>query len=191
MFFSRDEILKIGFKSVGENVLISDRARFFRPERISIGNNVRIDDDVVIANNVTINNYVHISIGVYLLSSPNAYIEMKDFTGISYGSLIFTSSDNYFGACLTNPTVPSRYRDVVEKPVILNKHCLVGAKSTVAMGVVMGEGSTAGAMSLIAKSTKPWKFYFGNPAKPYFDRPKEAVLKLEEDFKNSKEYKEN
>ncbi len=188
MFLTKEEIVKIGFKSVGENVLISSEAKFFRPERISIGNNVRIDDNAVIANNVTLHNYIHIAMGTYLLSSPNSIIELKDFTGVSYQSLIISSSDDYYGPYMTNPTIPSGYRNVSEKSVILNKHCVVGAKSAVMPGVIMAEGSTLGTMSLLVSSTKEWKFYFGNPARAYCERPKNEILMLEDNFRNSADF---
>lgn len=84
MFLTNDEILKIGLKSVGENVLISDKAVFYRPERIVIGNNVRIDDFCVLANNIILHDYIHIAMGSYLLSGPNSLIEMDDFSGLAY-----------------------------------------------------------------------------------------------------------
>lgn len=43
-FYSREQLEKIGFKSLGENVLISDKTSIYSPENISIGNNVRVDD---------------------------------------------------------------------------------------------------------------------------------------------------
>lgn len=45
-FYSEEELLSIGFKSYGINVLISRYARFYRPENIVIGDHVRIDDFV-------------------------------------------------------------------------------------------------------------------------------------------------
>ena len=43
-FYSREQLKKIGFKSLGKNVLISDKTSIYSPENISIGNNVRVDD---------------------------------------------------------------------------------------------------------------------------------------------------
>ena len=48
MFLSKEEIQKIGFKSVGENVLISDKASIYSPHLIEIGNNVRIGSNATI-----------------------------------------------------------------------------------------------------------------------------------------------
>lgn len=43
-FYSREQLEKIGFKFLGNNVLISDKTSIYSPENISIGNNVRVDD---------------------------------------------------------------------------------------------------------------------------------------------------
>jgi len=43
-FLTKDQIDKIGFSSIGNNCLISERAVFYNPSKIEIGNNSRIDD---------------------------------------------------------------------------------------------------------------------------------------------------
>lgn len=48
-FYTREELERIGFKSIGENVLISDKTSIYSPQNISIGNNVRIDDYCVLS----------------------------------------------------------------------------------------------------------------------------------------------
>ena len=42
--YTKDELLAMGFRSVGEDVRVSTRASIYSPELISIGNHVRIDD---------------------------------------------------------------------------------------------------------------------------------------------------
>ena len=101
MFLTREQVMNIGFKSVGENVLISDKAVFYRPERIQIGNNVRIDDFCVLANNIVLRNNVFA--GLYTcLFGPNSLIEMSDFSTLAYRCMVFTSSDDYSGLAMTN-----------------------------------------------------------------------------------------
>jgi len=45
-------------------------------------------------------------------------------------------------------------------------------------GVVLGEGTSVGALSMITKSTEAWSIYFGAPAKRIKLRSKE-LLELE------------
>ena len=46
---TREEIEKMEFASVGNNVFISTKASFYGTSKIHIGNNVRIDDFCVIS----------------------------------------------------------------------------------------------------------------------------------------------
>jgi len=43
-------------------------------------------------------------------------------------------------------------------------------------GVMLAEGSSIGAMSLVRKSTDPWTIYCGNPAKKLKKRSKELLV---------------
>lgn len=181
MFLTKKEISKIGFKSVGENVLISDKAVFYRPERISIGNNVRIDDFCVLANNIVLHNNVFIGLCTCLLSSSNSVIQMNDFATLAYRCMVFTSSDDYSGLTMTNPTIPDEFRGSYEKSVLIGKHCIVGAGSTIMPGANLAEGVAVGAMSLLTKPTKEWKIYFGIPARAIKERKKD-LLGLETKF---------
>ena len=60
-FYSPEELKEIGFKSVGENVLISRKVSIYSPQKISIGNNVRIDDFCILSGNITLGNYCRIA----------------------------------------------------------------------------------------------------------------------------------
>ena len=73
-FYSEKELKKFKFRSIGKNVFIKKNVGMFFIENISIGNNVRIDDNVIIvASNkkipVKIGNYVHIASNCYLAGS--------------------------------------------------------------------------------------------------------------------------
>lgn len=181
MFLTREQVMNIGFKSVGENVLISDKAVFYRPERIQIGNNVRIDDFCVLANNIVLGNNIHIALYACLLSGPNSLIEMSDFSGIAFRSLILTNTDDYSGLAMINPTIPDKYRLVTEKSIVIGRYCVIGTGSTILPGANLAEGVSVGAMSLVASPTKPWKVYFGIPARAVQERKKD-LLELERKF---------
>ena len=183
MYLSEECISKIGFKSYGKNLKISDKAVFYRPERIEMGNNIQIDDFCIIANNIKFHNNIHIAAGTYLLSGPNSIIELEDYTGVAFQSLILTNSDDYRGEFMTNPTIPEKYRKITESSVILRKHSLVGSGSKIMPGVEIKEGTSIGAMSLVTKSTKSWKIYFGIPARVIGERSKH-ILELEQQLKN-------
>jgi len=48
-YYSEDELINLGFKSVGSKVLISRMSSIYGNSRIIIGNNIRIDDFCVIS----------------------------------------------------------------------------------------------------------------------------------------------
>lgn len=179
-FYSEDELRTIAFKSLGKNVLISKKASIYGAEKISIGDNVRIDDFCVLSGSITLGNYIHIAVYSALFGG-DAGIEMKDFTCLSSRCVVYAISDDYSGETMTNPTVPEEYLGVVSKKVILNKHVLVGSGSTILPGVVIGEGTAVGSMSFVNKSIEEWGIYAGIPCKRQKDRSKN-LLKLEKDL---------
>ena len=109
-WLTKDELKKMQFKSLGNNVLISDKSAIYNPEMISIGDNSRIDDFCVISGNVTIGNNVHIAV-FNNVAGGEVGIILDDFSGLAYGCHVFTQSDDYNGNTLTNPTVPDEFKD--------------------------------------------------------------------------------
>ncbi len=185
-YFSEHEIKEFGFKSVGKNVLIAKSCTIIGLENISIGNNVRIDGYSTITATqqgyMNIGSYVHI--GGYCAIFAGAGVVMKDFSGLSQGVKIYSTSDDYSGSVLTNPTVPVEYTGVIRKPVSLEKHVIVGAQTIIMPGIVVAEGCAVGANSLITKSTESWSIYFGSPAKKLKQRNKN-IINLENQLINS------
>ena len=125
-FLTHNEIKKMGFLSIGENLQISDRASFYGVERIAIGNNVRIDDYCVLSaglGGITIGNYVHIAAFSSLIGASK--IILSDFCGLSSRVSIYSSNDDYSGASLTNPTVPDVHKKIQSSEVIIKKHVML------------------------------------------------------------------
>jgi len=173
------QIQAMGFAAVGTNVQISDRASFYGLSRISIGSNVRIDDYCVLAagiGGINIGSHVHIAVGSSLIGAGR--ITLDDFSGVSSRVSIYSSSDDYSGASLTNPTVPDEYKQVLHAPVHLGKHVIVGSGSVILPGITLEDGVAVGALSLVTKRCTAFGIYAGNPAKRIRDR-KQDLLELE------------
>lgn len=179
-YYSKDEILAIGFHSVGEDVRISRKCGIYSPDKIDIGNHVRIDDFCILSGTIRIGNYVHIA-AACLLFGGNDGIIMEDFTAISSRSALYAESDDYSGCALSNPTVPQEYRKIHGGGITMRKHSIIGAGCTVLPGVVIDEGSSIGAMSLINKSLDAWGIYVGIPCRYIKERSKD-LLKMEQDL---------
>lgn len=178
-FYTDLELKEIGFKDFGEKVKISKKASIYNPEKMIIGDNVRIDDFCILSGEIILGSHIHIAAGVYLFGAYG--IEIDNFSAISSKSTIYSATDNYDGSCFTSPQFDCKYRDVIGKKVHLEKHVILGASVTVLPGLVIGEGAAVGASSLILKSLEPWGIYAGVPAKRVKDRKKD-LLELEKKF---------
>lgn len=177
-FLTTERLESMGFKSIGQNVRISDKAAIYNCDQISIGDNSRIDDFCVISGSVTIGRNVHIAIFCNVAGGEQGVI-LSDFSGLAYGCQVFSQSDDYSGKTLTNPTIPKEFKNETKKQVVIGRHVIIGASSIVLPGVLVAEGCSVGAMTLVTKSTQPWGVYFGSPAKRLKDR-KMDLLALEE-----------
>jgi len=176
---TREQIIALGFAEVGEDVQISEWARFYGASRIRIGNHVRIDDFCILSageGGIVIGNYVHIAPFCSLIGQGR--IELSDFAGLSSRVAIYSSSDDYSGMSLTNPTVPPELRNVQHAPVFLGRHVIVGSGTVILPGVTLEEGVAVGALSLIRKNCSAFGVYFGVPARRVSDRSRK-LLELE------------
>ncbi len=184
-FYSAGELRAIGCRTIGKHVLISRKASIYNPAAISIGNHVRIDDFCVLSggSGLVLGNFVHLA--CYCALFAGSGIVMKDYSGLSARVLIYSQSEDYSGCSLTNPTIPERYKPKLEKgKVVLEKHVIVGANSTILPGTVLGEGAAVGAHSLVTRSCDAWWIYFGIPARKLRRRSK-ALLALEKELVES------
>lgn len=183
-FYSQSDLKKIGFKKIGENVLISDKASIYGAKNISLGDNVRIDDFCIISageGGIKIGNYVHIACYASIIGKEE--VILGDFSGISAKVSVYSSSDDYSGAYLTNPMVPEEFTNVISKPVLLREHVIVGANSVILPGVSLGVGVAVGALSLVTKSFDDFVIIAGSPAKVIKPR-KKNIIALEHKLKS-------
>jgi acetyltransferase-like isoleucine patch superfamily enzyme len=179
---SREAVQQMGFAAVGENVHISDRASFYGASRISIGRNVRIDDFCVLSagvGGISIGLHVHVAVYSSLIGAGKIFL--SDFCNISSRVSIYSSNDDYSGATMTNPTVPSEYTGVTHADVFLGRHVIVGSGSVILPGVTLEDGVAVGALSLVSRNCKAFGIYAGNPARRISAR-KRDLLELEQIF---------
>ena len=182
-YYKDEELNQLGFKYIGKNVKISDKASIYNHEKIEIGDNSRIDDFCVISGKIRIGRNVHIT-PTCLVAGGIKGVIFEDFTTLAYGVKVFTQSDDYSGETMMNSTVPKEYKNEFMKEIIIKKQSIIGAGSIIMPGVVIDEGTTVGAMSLVLKSTQPWGIYIGVPAKRLKDRKKD-LLDLEKKYLES------
>jgi len=174
-FYSPQELHFLGFKSLGDNVLISQKACFYGIEKISIGSHVRIDDFCILSGDITLGSHIHISAYCALYGSLG--IEMEDYTGLSPRCSVFSASDDFSGNYLIGPMVEKELTHVTGGKVLIRKHSQVGAGSVILPNLTIGEGVAVGAMSLVNRTLAEWTIYAGIPVKRMAKRTKE-LLKL-------------
>lgn len=169
-FYSADELNTLGLKSFGDNVLISKKCSIYSPEKISIGNNVRIDDFCILSGEIKLGSHIHISAYSALYGANG--IEMEDYTGISPRTTIFSAMDDFQGDYLIGPIHTKEYINVTGGKVILRKFSQLGSGSTVFPNIEIGEGAVTGAMTLVNKDLNPWTVNVGIPVTKSWSRSK-------------------
>jgi galactoside O-acetyltransferase len=181
-FLNEENIRAIGFASFGQDVKISDKASFYNPQNINIGNHVRIDDYCVLSagcGGIVIGSYVHIAVYSSIIGAGK--IELCDFSNISSRVSIYSSNDDYSGGTLTSPTIPNKYKNVFHNDVIIGRHAIVGCGSVIMPGAVLGIGVAIGALSYVNKMCEDFYIYAGVPVRKISKRKKNLLL-IEKQF---------
>lgn len=181
-YMSAADLASLGFRKLGQNVKISDRATIINPGNMEIGNNCRIDDFCIISagdQGIEIGNQVHIAPYVSLIGA--AKITIGDFSGISSKSAIYSSTDDFSGSSLIGPCVPDQFRNVTNAAVSVGRHVIIGVGVMIMPGVRIGEGAAVGSMSLVNKSCEDFGLYVGIPAKRIKERSR-AMLEVEKKY---------
>lgn len=180
-YLTNQEMQLLGFAVLGDNVKISRKASIYGASHMQIASNVRIDDFCLLSGKIQIGNHVHIA-PYTSLCGGNSGITIGDFANLSRKIEVFAVSDDFSGETLTNPTIPDEFKNVLDAPVHIERHVLIGATSVILPGVTLGEGCVVGALSLVKENLQPWMIYAGAPAKRIKPRSKN-LLALEKTFR--------
>lgn len=186
MWMTELDIKRLGIKKFGKNCLISSKASIYGAENIEIGDNCRIDDFAIISagkGGIYIGNYVHVACYVSLIGQGR--IKLEDFSGLSGGVRVYSSTDDFSGEYLAGPTIPEEYTKVSSKEVIIGKFVTVGAGSVILPGVIINDNSAIGALSLVRTSVPENVIAGGNPCK-FIKYRKKATYILEKSIYKQK-----
>ncbi|MBF0425973.1 MAG: acyltransferase [Magnetococcales bacterium] len=174
-----EEVLRhAGFRSLGREVRVHQRASLYCVENISLGDRVRIDDFALVVATGFLTMGRHAYAANYCYLGATAGITLEDYVTLAPGVRIFTSSEDYSGTFMTNPTMPANVLGRIQAPVVLRRHAIVGSNSVILPGCELGEGAAVGALSLVRESLEPWGIYAGVPARRIGER-KQDLLQLE------------
>lgn len=163
-------------ESYGDDVFISPNVEIRRPHLVKIGSHVAIDSGFYCTVEAFFGDYVHIGPYVSVIGGAKAQFKMVSFNTIGAGSRILCASDEFLGAGLVGMS-PPEYRDkIIYAPVVFEMFASIGTNVVVHPGVTLGEGSVVGSSSLVTKDTSPWTIYYGIPARPIKERPREKMI---------------
>jgi acetyltransferase-like isoleucine patch superfamily enzyme len=179
-YLSQAVLESMGFKHLGRDVKVSDKAALYGVHEIELGDHSRIDDFCVVSGRVNIGRFNHIT-PMCLVAGGVPGIVMDDFCTLAYGAKVFAQSDDYSGETLTNSLIPKQYKNEIFAAVHLQRHVIIGASAVIMAGVTVATGCAIGAMALVTKTTEPWGIYTGVPAKRVKERS-QNLLVLESQF---------
>lgn len=179
LFFKHNQL-----QHIGKNVIIGKTVRIRYPELVTIGDNVIIDDFTYISTALHIENNIHISAGCKLIGGRTASIKIGEFSTLAPNVVLAAGSDDYISG-IASPLVPIEYKGNVEiGSIIIRRHCIIGANSTVLPNVTLYDGAAIGAQSLVKDDVKEWTLQGGIPAKYLKNRNRNEILCLEEKLKD-------
>jgi acetyltransferase-like isoleucine patch superfamily enzyme len=132
---------------------------------LTTGIGLRLDADsksnrrcIEIGDNVQMNDYVHIAAIESIKIGNNVLIASKVFiTDHNHGS--------YNGAENSDPLVNPYDRKLYSSPVEIRDRVWIGEFVSVLPGVIIGEGSIIGTMSVVTKNVPSYSIAVGSPAK--------------------------
>lgn len=125
-WFDTSDLREMGFKSVGEDVLVSKKSSIYIPSKMSIGNHVRVYDFCTLVGNIDIKDYV--TIRAYSeLHAGEGSITIKDFSVLSSRVTVYSGSEDYSGETLgDHPMIPHEYRNISYMDVAIGPYANIG-----------------------------------------------------------------
>lgn len=165
------------FANCGENLVIDIGVKFGNPKNIFIGNNVWIDDYViliagkVVCENVTIkenrnyhgnegeihiNDYVHIA--PFSILQGHGGISINEKSGIAAGSKLYSMSNHYSFKNSTNkekrfypsPLMDKNSQSIIIGPISIGVGCAIGLNSVILPGTNIPNGMWLGVNSYLS-----------------------------------------
>lgn len=176
-YYTREELNAKGFALLGESVFISKNTYIENPNKISVGDNTRIDDYTILKGEINIGSHVHIAAWNYLDAGRNKII-IKDFSTISGKGSVYATLEG----------VETYYRNIKKcdknKDVYIGEEVVFGMSSIVLPGSVIADGNAFGAMSIIAGGYEEWginvNYNINKIASRIKDRKRDLLLKEKE-----------
>lgn len=191
--FLRNILYRRLFKKVGRGVIFGRSITVRNPYKIAIGDNVIIDENVMLDAKGLDNEGIIIKDGVYIgrnsiISCKNGDIILNDGVDIGFNCEIYSLSrveigENTLMAAYTyviggghmTTELDTLFKDQKKhgRGINIGKNVWLGAKSIVMDGCDIGSNTVIGAGAIVTKSIPPYSIAVGIPAEVIKDRKKD------------------
>ncbi|MGH7491758.1 MAG: DapH/DapD/GlmU-related protein [bacterium] len=186
----RSKLYPLLLGSVGRNVTFGSNVVLRHPKKIHIGNEVVIDDNVVLDAKGQENKGLFVGNGVFvgrntILSCKNGDIHVHDHANLGFNCEVFSASEVTIGknvlmaayVYLVGGThtfhrmdLPILLQDRVSHGIQVGDNTWLGAHAVVFDGAKIGKECIIGAGAIINHDIPDWKIAAGVPAKVIRDR---------------------
>jgi acetyltransferase-like isoleucine patch superfamily enzyme len=195
----RSIFYRLIFKKIGKGVMIGKSVTIRHPHKISIGNNVAIDENVMLDAKGVDNNGIDIGDGSFLgrntiVSCKNGDVVLHEKVNIGFNSYIASLNrvevgQNTLFAAYTYVIggghisdeiyIPLRDQDTHGLGIKIGRDCWLGAKSIIMDGCNVGDYSIIGAGAIVTKNIPDFSIAVGTPARVVKDRRAQKVAGTE------------
>ena len=158
-----------------KDIRINEHTFIGCPESTSMGDHIAIDWGFYCTTPLELKDWIHIGPYCTIIGGKTSKCTIGNFVGIAAGCRIICASDDYSGEGIVIPFVPTQYRKFTVAPVVVEDYVTLGTNVIVMPGVTLAEGTAVGAGAIITRSTEPWGFYFGSPARKMKTRSKKLL----------------
>lgn len=160
MYLTPKELSLVGFKFIGKDVLISNKCSIYNPGKISIMSHTRIDDFTILSagEGIFIGGNVHIAPFTSLRGQGK--ITIGDLVRLSSNVQVISSTDDFTGEVL-----PGDNLEIMSDNIVIERKAVIGSGSVILPGVIIGENSSIGALSLVKRSIPANEVWAGSPVK--------------------------
>lgn len=144
--YTREELLALGFASVGRDVSVSKDVRFFAISG-SLGDNVRIDTYAILTGDIVLAERVHISPFCFL-SASGGRITMHADSGVGSHVALLTKSDDYTAAEVNDD-------NKLSGDITVGQNTIIGSGCKLFPGVTVGANASIGSHCILTTDVKP------------------------------------
>lgn len=153
LFYTREELLDLGFESVGDPVWVSRKSSLYAISG-RLGRHVRVDDFCILKGSIELGSYVHIA-AYCSLSGVGGAVRVGDCSSLGNRTSVYTGSDDYRADFLNSNLVPRRMVKTLTGEVRVGTGALVGAHCVLLPGSVVGDAASVGAGCILSQAVEP------------------------------------